>query len=158
MNANPFLPAQPPSGPPRHPARDAIDRIQAELNTKRPMTVSHAAWDALEEVTAEHMESVGILSAHMARRQRVTQVEDTHIQDANRRVGGLPHGSLSVFITSTAGGAAVGVGGGLIGSLLTDTPVRDVTDTAFLVAIGLTLVGLILLVVAFAITYVGNHK
>ena len=104
MSHNPFLAIPPgPTTPPGQVLNDAVARIQAELLRKDPMTVSQEGWDALEEATAEHMGSVGVMAAHFARKDDLTQVERTHFERAHAFIGSRPRATVSVFITNTLG-------------------------------------------------------
>ena len=123
------------------------------------MTMSQDGWDSLETSTAEHMGSVGVLAAHLARGQNHTVVEGDHVRTAHATLGARPRATVSVFVTSTFGGLLGGVGGGMLGSIYLDaSSAPTVTDPSFIAACILSVVGLILVVISVAITIVSRRR
>lgn len=159
MSQNPFLPAPvAPTSAPGQPLNDAVARVQDELLHGDPMSVSQGAWEALENATAEHMRSVGVLAVHLARREGLSQVEKTHIDQSHAFIGTRPRASVSVFITSSVGCLVAGIGGSTVGSIIAADPGTPVTDPALLNSLGLTGIGLVLVVISVVITIVTRRR
>jgi hypothetical protein len=159
MSHNPFMPLPPgPTTAPGQVLNDAVARVQAELLRKDPMTVSQDGWDALEDATAEHLGSVGVLATQIARREKYSQVEKEHVEEAHARMGARPRATLSVFITSTLGGLFAGVGGGTLGNIYTDSPLPTASDPALITSLILSAIGLALVITSIAITIASRRR
>lgn len=133
MSKNPFTPLPTSSTPPGQALKDAEIRIQNELDRKEPMTFAEDGWDALEDASADHLGSVGVLAVQYAREEGLPEVHKKHVDDAHAFIGSRPRATGTVFITSTLGGLFAGIGGGTLGNIYTDTPLPTASDPALIV-------------------------
>lgn len=138
---------------------EAARRIEGELRrTTPPLNVSSAAWAELANAQAEHLSSVGIEAARIARRSQLGTVDTLHIRAANRHVMGSPRGT-GVATASLAVGGVIGGAGVAFAMEIANRHAGDppLTTSDLLVAMISTVVGAILLVIGIAIT-INNSK
>jgi hypothetical protein len=160
VSKNPFTPLPPSATTPGLALEDAEVRIQNELDrkTKKPITFAEDGWDALEDASADHMGSVGVLAVQYARSEGHPQVHKKHVDDAHEFLGSRPRATRSIFITSSLGCLIGGIGGSTVGSIVATDSSRTVNDPVFLFWLGVAFVGFLLVVVSVAITMVSRRR
>lgn len=87
----------------------AAARINAELTRSKPMSMSPAARARIEAVHAELLGDVGQEAVRVARRASLATVDESHVDEAYRRIsGGASTGGGIATLFNTIGGLLAG--------------------------------------------------
>ncbi len=131
----------------------AAQRINAELDRRssRPMTLSPEARQRLELVHAEFLADVGREAVRIARRNRVTTVDQSHVDEANQRIGLGAGSSAFGNVANSLGGLLAGAGIESTYAIMFTNGPHSQGET--LTAIVLSVLGAALLAVGLTVTF-----
>ena len=134
----------------------AAAHVEKELTRAPELSMSDAAWDALAAAEAEHLASVGVEAARIARKTDSVTVDAEHIRAANRYISGESRNSVLATAVLAVGGVVGGAGFAFSIELVTraDPIARD----SFITAIVVTVLGTIMLVAGIAIMIANSRR
>jgi hypothetical protein len=137
----------------------AAQRFQTELKRVEPeLQVSTDAWTELTKAQAEHLGSVGVEAARLARRAQLGTLDAIHIRDANRYITGSPRGTGIATAALAVGGVVAGAGVAYSMELVNRPAAETLTVHELVTALVSSVIGAVLLVVGIAITVANSRR
>lgn len=117
------------------------------------MSLSPRAAEVLEDLHSDYLAELGQQSVHLARRHRLSTVDENHVLQASEKIGG-PGGRSSGLTTTANTIGGVIAGGGIASAYNVFFGPGIHTSAEFATAIALCVLGFVLLAIGVTITLI----